>query len=255
MTPNRQEYFENRYRREAEPWDYSDRAAEVLRHRWVARMAGQLGARRAIDLGCSLGQITDGVVRCSTVEFLVASDVAPTAVARTRDAIARKSPLRTAARMPEFVAASALALPFAPGSFDLIIASDGLHSWRLDRAERAIALREILETLSPGGYAIITEHLQPKLFAKFLEEIREAALTIVSVSYPYDRPWYQFEAWFKSVRRWSPVRALFRIQALARALSTVGSLIGPKASRHIYVIAQRAVPAASGSPPSQNFPP
>ncbi|MGI9139686.1 MAG: class I SAM-dependent methyltransferase [Gemmatimonadaceae bacterium] len=239
MTANRQQYFEDRYRREAEPWDYSDRAAEVLRHRWVAQTAGELGARRAVDLGCSLGQITDGVRRCSTVGSLVASDVSPTALERARATMASKSPGSPAPQMPEFVAASALALPFAPGAFDLIIASDGLHSWRLDRSERAAALREILVTLSPGGHAIITEHLQPKHFTEFLEEIREAALNIVSVTYPYDRPWYQFEAWFKSVRRWEPVRSLFRIQALARGLSVVGSLIGPKASRHIYVIARR----------------
>lgn len=239
MTDNRQQYFEDRYRREAEPWHYSDRAVEVLRHRWVAQTAGKLGARRVVDLGCSLGQIAEGVRRCGTVEFLVASDVSPSAVERTRDTLARKAPAGPAAKVAHFVAASALALPFAPGSFDLIIASDGLRSWRLEREERAAALNEIVTTLSPGGHAIITEHLQPKHFPDFLAEIRESALSIVSVAYPFDRPWYQFESWFKGVRWWGPVRSLFRIQALARGLSAVGSLMGPKASRHIYVIARR----------------
>lgn len=228
---NRAQFFERRYREEAEPFEYSVRAAERIRHRWVAERAGRMNAGTAIDLGCSLGHITE-LLR-DRVGLLVASDLSPTALSRTREKMNGDA-------MPEFVAASALELPFARGSFDLVIASDGLHSWHLDRDERLQALREIALLLSSGGSALLTEHMHPRLFERFLSEIRESGLAIVEVTYAYDRLWYQAESCFKAVRHARVVRAAFSNERFAHALARVGALIGRRASRHIYVVAQKA---------------
>jgi SAM-dependent methyltransferase len=227
-------FFEDMYRAGAEPWSYSERAVETLRHERVAALVGSLAPRRVLDLGCSLGLMTERLAALPAE--LWATDLSPTAVARARERLAARAPRGDGAR---FVAGSALRLPVADASFDLILASDGLNGWELSRDDRAAALREIHRALEPGGHAVLTDHMRPNRFAGFVDEVRASPLRVVRVTYLYDRPCYQFEGWLKGVSGWRVARALRRSMPLARGLTAVGRLFGPAGSRHIVVVARR----------------
>lgn len=232
----RRVHFESRYRTDDEPWDYSLRAAEVLRHHFVLEMVRTLAPRRVLDLGSSLGYLTAGLARLPVTTC--AMDISPTAVRRTRNRV-RAEPRRDERATQLYAAGSALAIPFARGSFDLVVALDGLHSWLLNADERGLVLREAYEIVEPGGHLLLTEHLRPEQFRGFVREAEASPFRIVGVSYLYDRPWYQIESWFKAVHGWRAIRAVRRSLRVARTLSTIGRAFGPVASRHICVLARK----------------
>ena len=64
ISRERREYFDGLYRGEAEPWTYSARAAELLRHESLERAVRSLKSRfeRVLDVGCSQGQLTARLV-------------------------------------------------------------------------------------------------------------------------------------------------------------------------------------------------
>jgi SAM-dependent methyltransferase len=229
--PDLRRHFDALHRDGEEPWAFSERGVETLRHARVAALVHALlpdtPAPRVLELGCSLGLMTERLAALRS--RLVAMDLSPTAVRRARVRV----------RAPSVVAGSATALPVAPRTFDVVVASDGLHSWQLDEADRAAALREIHDALVPGGSAVLTEHMRPERFAAFVAEVRASPLRVVRVTYLHDRPCYQFEGWLKAVRHWPVARALRRSTALARALTALGRPFGAAGSRHICVVAER----------------
>ena len=226
--------FEGRYRQHQEPWAFSERAAELVRHRWVVETAQGFAPGRTLDVGCSLGQLTGALATLPTE--LHAVDVSPTAVTRARDR------LNGAARRGgsvRFLAGSAVTLPLASGSFDFVTACDGLYSWELTAEERQRAIAELRRVLRVGGHVLLTEHTRPARFEEFVREITDGGLHIVSVQYLYDRPWYQFESWFRSVRGVGIIKGMLKSERLARVLQRLGRVLGPSASRHICVLAMR----------------
>lgn len=222
-------YFEQRYRRESEPWSFSTRAVEGLRHAWIANVAASLGPSRILDVGCSLGQLSTRLAPFAPE--LLAIDVSPTAVAGARR--------RAFPRRPDFIAGGALSLPLASETVDLTIASDGIYSWNLELEERVVALSELRRVTRIGGHVLLTEHTRRERFAGFVREIEHSGLRVQRVSYLYDRPWYQVESLFKALQPYRCVQAARRSALIARVLCTVGRLIGPAASRHICVLALR----------------
>lgn len=224
--PGQRHQFEERYRRAEDPWGYRQRAVEVLRHERIARTSNQRAPRRVLEIGCALG---DGTSLLRASEILCAIDVSPTAVVRAR--------ARTT-NSPALVAASVTQLPFTDGTFDVIVASDGLRSWGLSAEQRRHGLFEIETALAEDGVVLLTEHLRPEQFGGFEHEIA-AILDIESVIHCGDRLCYQLESALKAVRRSPFARAVLRNRALARMLMAIGRSLGPVASRHIMVIARR----------------
>ncbi len=240
-------HFEGLYRAGGEPWSYSDRAVEVLRHERVTEMVRALGPGTVLELGCSLGLMTErlAALPAALPGALVAVDVAPTAVRRARERVRDCLDRGRATRVVEFAVATVRTLPFADRQFDVVIASDGLQSWRLGPRGNADALRAIHDVLAPGGRAIFTEHMHPRDFPTFVALVESGPLQVETVSYLGDRFSYQFEGWLKAVRRSRPARALRANLPLARALSAIGRRIGASASRHICIVARRD-PATGG---------
>ena len=236
---SRTSQFEQRYQTEREPWSFSDRAAEIVRYEWIVAQVRARRPHRILDVGCSLGQLTS---RLSVLEAEIhAMDVSPTAVTRASDVPA----IRPAGTSPAcFIAGSATALPYGDGSFDVVVASDGLYSWEIAPEDRQGALREFHRLLRPGGVVLLTEHMRQRRFAELVAEIRDSPLQIVEVSYLYDRPWYQFESWFKAIQHRRLAKAVRRNVPLARFLLRLGRLVGPSASRHICVWAAREATTA-----------
>jgi len=238
----RQDLRERRRRWEAmhadgrEPFDYSHRAMEILRHELVAATARHLvpaDDATLLDVGCSRGQLTR---RLATVaRTVVAVDLSHAA------AVATRAELRAArCRRSWVVVGSSTALPFSAERVDLVVLSDGLHSWHLTRDERALALGEAYRVTRRGGRALLTEFLNPQRFARFVDEARASAFRIDTVEYLHDRLWYQFESWFKAVRHRAPVRRILRSLSLARVLRILARPLGARGSRHVCIVASRA---------------
>ena len=225
-------FFEDLHRHDPEPWSFSKRGVEVLRHEWIATIARTLVPRRIADIGCSFGQLTRRISEFAP--DLLAVDVSATAVSVAKE--------RCKPYTPGFLAGAAMALPVASGSIDLVIASDGIYSWNLDYSERAVALRELYRITRPGGHVLLTEHTRRERFPDFLGEVERSGLEIESVTYLADRPWYQVESWFKAVQHLRVVEAARRSVTIARGFRAVARLVGPAASRHICVLARRKEP-------------
>ena len=222
-------FFENLHRETTEPFSYSERAVERLRHEWIARQVAAAASGRVLDLGCSRGQLT---AMLAQLRFdLTAVDVAPSAIGAARTRLRDQS--------VRFAAASALALPIASGRMDFVVAADGIYSWNLERDDRSRCLDEIHRILATSGRVLFTEHTRAFRFPEFVAEIEQHDFAIERVDYLYDRPWYQVESWFKMLQGNSWVRTARRSNAIARFLQRVGRVIGPRASRHICVLARR----------------
>ena len=229
MPPTIAHEFERLHRDESEPWMFGARAAEILRHEWIVETARQMTPNRVVDVGCTVGQLTARLV--AELPSVVAIDVSPTAVGHAK---------RRVGPGAQFLSGSVTALPVGDCRFELAIAADGLYSWNLQVDERRIALAELHRVLVPGGHVILTEHVRPSRFNELVMEVEASALEVVSVSLLYDRPWYQFESWLRAVQRNTLARELRRSLLIARGLRRIGRFIGPSASRHICIIAQRS---------------
>ena len=230
-------HFDALHRDGEEPWAFSERGVETLRHERTAALVRSFAPRRVLEIGCSLGQMT---ARLADIPAeLYAIDLSPTAVRRARGRLRDPASGVAPDRVPSFVGASALELPFAPESFDVVVASDGLFSWQFDPPTRAAVLRGIRDALVPGGRVVLTDHMRPVRFPEFVAQVRASPLRVERVAYLHDRPCYQFEGWLKAVQHWGVARALRRSTRLARALSALGRPFGAAGSRHICVVAVR----------------
>jgi SAM-dependent methyltransferase len=233
--------FERLYATQAEPWTYSARAAEVMRHDHVEETIRGLKHRyeQILDIGCSVGQLTSRLAGLSP--RVQGMDVSPTAVHRARercDAAAERAPgAHTTFR---FCIGSSIDTPFRDGRFDLVLMCDGLHSWRLTPEEQARSLLEAHRLLAPGGYAVFTEHLRPSNFQAIIDRIRASPLEVVSVRYLHNRLWYSMERSLRRYRHRPSVQALLASRRVARGLMAVASLAGRRGAKHLCVIAQKA---------------
>ncbi len=213
-----------------EPFDYSRRAAELLRHRFVREVAGRLtpGPARLLDVGCSMGQLTAQLASVPRAVFAI--DLSRVAISKARSRV----------QGARFVVASATALPFRAGAFDLVVLSDGLHSWQLSPRERGAALGEAHRVAGSGGFALLTEYLQPRVFPEFVAQVRASSFEVVSVEYLYDRLWYRIESWLKAVRGWRGVQRLLASVRFGLFLRSISRRFGASGSRHVCVVARKA---------------
>src|SRR5262249_30552999 len=83
------EFFERLHRGPEEPFSYSTRAVERLRHEWIVRQVAAATTGLTLDLGCSRGQLT-GMLAELAVE-LVAVDVAPSAIAGASERLSNRA--------------------------------------------------------------------------------------------------------------------------------------------------------------------
>jgi len=221
------EAVEREYSEGREPFSYSARAVEVLRHDWIAAKVGEHRPRNILDVGCSLGQLTARLTRIVPEVHAIDLSLHAVARARGRNAAAR------------FASGTVTALPYASGSFDFVVASDGPFSWNLDAADRQSALAELRRVVAPEGHVLITEHTRRRRFAELVDLVGRASLRVVNVEYLYDRPWYQFESWLKAIQHWRVAQSLRGSAPVARSLLRFGRLVGPSASRHVCILAAR----------------
>ncbi len=221
------------YERRPDPWRYEGRAAEVLKADAVMSVVDRLlrpGAK-VVEVGCATGHITR---RLATRPLsLVCFDLIPAAVTTTQrslDATAVKASI-------EWCTASAVHLPVARNSIDLILLLDGPVSWKLGPDGFDRVLSEALAALAPRGRILVMDYLTPSRF----EELRgpvERRLRMIETHPLPDRPWYILESALKALQTWRPVRWLLSRLGLARALFALGRLFGEAGSKHLLLVCE-----------------
>lgn len=232
--------YEQFYQSQAEPWAYSERAAEIMRHEYVADQVKAvyecLGKKLTVlDLGCSLGHITERLHPYSSLA--VGLDISVTAVAKAKK---RCEELMNGQVNPyEFVVASTLDLPFRPNSFDVVIISDGIYEWFQNEKERKITIDGIYKILKPDGTAIFTDYIHPRRFDEFATLIHSSAFNVIKEDPFYDRLWYRLESWLKAFRHQKWAKNLLADVSFARKLRWLAQKMGKSYSKHLGVIAQK----------------
>lgn len=231
--------WEALYRGSDEPWRYTDRAVERLRHQFTAELVARLVPSReaaVLDVGCSLGQLTEALR--PSVGSVSAVDLSESAVHRAQARLASTLAPGLAAGC-HFAVASSTGLPFAPASFDLVLFSDGLHSWKLTLEQRRAALAEAHLVAKPGAPVIFTDYMNPRLFDDFIATIEGGPLPIEAIHYLDDRAYYVLESTLKALRRLPPVRAFFASLAVGRGLAALSRRFGRRGSKHLCVVTRK----------------
>ena len=117
---------------------------EGVDEQW-ARLLGDVGGLRVLDLGCGAGQCGRWLVAAGARAVGLELSAAQLAHSRVLDA-------RSGVTLP-VVQADASCLPFASGAFDLVCSSYGALPFV---ADASAALSEIARVLRPGGRAVFS---------------------------------------------------------------------------------------------------
>jgi ubiquinone/menaquinone biosynthesis C-methylase UbiE len=130
-------------------WARYNRASLALLRPWVAERP--LG--RVLDVGCGTGNLLSLLAESAArVDACTGIDPAPAMLRVAREKL-RASTIRGA-----LVAATAEALPFAPGAFDTAVSASNLHDWE----DPSAGLAEIRRVLRPGGELLLLDwHRDP----------------------------------------------------------------------------------------------
>ncbi len=227
----REPRFDAKYETDRDPWSYADRAAEVLKYRFLFETAASLIRHRTdtvADIGCATGLLTTRLAELS--DRLAAVDVSPNAVAKVK---------RSLGERVEVAAASATALPFADGAMQLLVMSDGLVSWGLDEAQRALAVAQAHRALAPGGHAIFMEYLNPRRHHELIDPIAKSPFSIERIALLHDRLWYVTDSVFRALKGTAVYRAFASNVAWAKGLRLLSRGLGRRGSKHLCVIARR----------------
>ncbi len=115
----------------------------------VEALARRMPAARALDLGCGGGHVAYRLA--PHVADVVAYDLTPAML----EVVAREAAARGLRVTTEQGAAERL--PFADGSFDLVVSRFSAHHWR----DLDAALREVRRVLAPGGRALFMDSISP----------------------------------------------------------------------------------------------
>ena len=112
--------------------------------------AGVASGQSILDVGCGTGTLALAAKRRVGVDGVVGGvDASPEMVTRARTKAARSGLGAT------FEIAAAQSLPFADGSFDVVLCSLAFH--HLPNDARGPALAEMRRVLKPGGRALVVE--------------------------------------------------------------------------------------------------
>ena len=137
----------------------------------------------------------------------------------------------------QFLVAELPGIPFLTGRFDAVVSADCICEFVPDD-KKDEAVREIFSALKDGGTAVFSDYIKPERFS-FFENLVKRHFQTVTVHYLHDRLWYQFESWFKAVRRWRWVQEILASVKLARGLSAIAKLFGKRGSCHVMIVAQK----------------
>jgi len=241
---NHTNYFETKFLNEQEPWNYSSRAVEILRHEFILDLLKSFQPKynKILEVGCALGRFTKQLYEIAGEIY--AFDISITAVKKARERcsnmITEKYGDLEKKNRCFFFSASATAFPFHNNTFEIVLLCDGIISWELNKEQRAAALENAYNSVIEGGHVILTEYLHPNKFEQYLKEIEASPLEIKKVIYMNDRLAYRFETWFKVIENTTVYKKLIANKNFIKFLMSISSLSGKSGSKHICVIATKS---------------
>jgi len=131
--------FEDRYQRDADPWDFATSSYEQRRYDVTVACLPAQHYERAFEPGCAIGELTARLsARCDQVE---ASDGSPTVLAEARRRLAHLDNVN--------LAVGSIPDAWPEGTFDLIMLSE--LGYYFDEAELGIVARQARTSLRPSG--------------------------------------------------------------------------------------------------------
>jgi SAM-dependent methyltransferase len=108
------EFFDEKYRADLDPWNFSSSSYELNRYDEIIRALGNRTFNHAFEPGCSIGVLTERLaVQC---EHLLAMDISPRAVAEARQRCERYPNVR--------IVEGALPYDLPRDTFDLVVFSE-----------------------------------------------------------------------------------------------------------------------------------
>ena len=113
---------------------------------------------RLLDVGCGTGLLLARLVGRSPFRELTGVDLSPGMVAQAR----RRLPGSV-----RLLAGDAGALPFPPGSFDVVVSASSFHYWPAP----ARGLEEARRVLRPGGHLILTDWCDDYLACRICDRV------------------------------------------------------------------------------------
>ncbi len=234
-----EEFYEQKYRSESEPWEYSKKAVEVLRHNFTLDIALTLKNSycKILDVGCSKGRLTSLFKGISKEIYGI--DVSETALAFAKKSFDEAKNKTYVCCKYFFEKENITSLTFSDNSFDLVLLCDGIFEWFINKENRIQALKETNRVLMKGGFVILCDYGNQKYFDEYLAIIKASGLEVVSTHLFNDRLCYQFNSWLKAVEKNLIARKLIENKFVARSLMKISSLFGVKGSKHIFVVATK----------------
>ena len=235
------QWFETEYNTSAEPWDYSKRAGELYRHIYTVQQIRRYKPNpdTLLELGCSKGLMTKLLLPFT--KTIYAADISLTALKSCRERCAEQA--KKHSHQMEYFGTTTPGLPFADDSFDVVMLCDGLYAWWLSDEQKREALEDSFRVLKKGGIVIMSDCLMPEenpaIFEEYEAMARNSPLTVVDISFLYDKLWYKLESLLKKVGLDRTFNSVLSSIPLAKALNDLGRIIGRRASRHIVVVLEK----------------
>ncbi len=131
-----------------------DAVASAYERRWSGYVEASVRAtlqrlevgagERLLDVGCGTGLLLARLAEALPAVQLAGVDLSPAMLAEARGRLPARAIL---------AAADAESLPFAAGSFDVVVSSSSFHYWPAPEQ----GLRQIRKVLRPGGRVVITD--------------------------------------------------------------------------------------------------
>lgn len=133
--------------------------ADVMRRQVLAQVMHRKRSStvRLLDVACGTGRFLAQAARALPGSDIVGIDLSPWYTDYAREALAQSGVPE--AERPRALVGNAEALPFEPGSFDVVTSIFLLHE--LPRAVRRRALAEMRRVLAPGGLLVLQDAAQP----------------------------------------------------------------------------------------------
>ncbi len=140
-------FFETRYKKEADPWNFAGSEYEQARYNKIVAALAQRRYRKAFEPGCSIGALTERLAALS--DAVDAADFSPTAAQRAAE--------RCAPWPHVHVRCAALTEDTPVRGYDLIILSEIGYYFRLSKWRTAVA--KLAASMDPGTTVLASHWL------------------------------------------------------------------------------------------------
>ena len=168
------EFFEAKYRRDADPWNFSKSEYELLRYDTIVDALKDRRYKRTFEPGCSVGVLSARLAPLT--DYLLAIDFSPSAVAQAKSRCSTFPNVEVrCASFPEFE---------LEGDFDLMVLSE--IGYYFDPDEWAKVVRSIAEKMKPSAVLLAAHWLghsdEHRMSGDTVHEI-----TLANVAFPLER--------------------------------------------------------------------